>query len=164
MSKRMFQDAEKPEARQVRVAAWLLAALLASVGVGRAAPGDMAAAAESVKGLRLPLQRHPNGRVESLLVAEEAWMTEEGVAAKGGIQLFLMSPEGQTNGIARAVEGTFNPKAKRARCTGPVFLEKEGVTLSGTNMLWDSSVQEITIESNPVLTFTRSGRSAVEGL
>lgn len=164
MAKRMFQEAIDLKTRHARAAAWLLAALLACAGVGRAAPGDMPASAESVKGLRLPLQRHPNGRVEALLIAEEAWMTADGVAAKGGIQMFLMSAEGLTNGIARAVEGTFNQKAKTARCVGPVFLEKEGVTLSGTNMLWDSSVNEITIETKPVLTLVRSERSAVEGL
>ena len=164
MTTRTYQKAALGGARRPAAAAWLLAALLVAAGVGSAAPGDMPAMAESVKGLRLPLQRHPNGRVEALLIANEAWMTEDGVAAKGGIEIFLMSPEGLTTGIARAIEGVFDQKAKTARCAGPVFLERAGVTLSGTNMLWDSSAQEIVIETKPVLTLERSGRSAVEGL
>ncbi|MGI5870180.1 MAG: hypothetical protein ACOX9C_12155 [Kiritimatiellia bacterium] len=158
MMKRMSQAQVDRLARRALVAACLLAV----VCLGRVATG-VPVAAESVKGLRLPLQRHANGRVQTLLIAEEAWMTEEGVAAKGGIQMFLMSPEGLTNGIAFAEEGTFNQKAKTARCIGPVLLKKEGLTLSGTNMLWDSSANEIIIESKPVLTITRSGRSVVEG-
>lgn len=135
--------------------------VLCSLVMGELAAMELPDLAESVRGLRVPLQRHENGRVGAMLTAQEARMIEGGISGHGGIEVLLLRDDGITNGIARAREGIFLQNEKRAKCKGAVYLEKEGVTLVGTNMLWDAAAQEITVEQQPVLTLQRDAERGV---
>ena len=97
--KKSTGDAEKC------LTAWLFAAVIGLVSVfvvGSAVAQNMTPTAQTIEGLRLPLQRHENGRVQSMLVADRAWMTDNGVSGEGNIRVFMMSEDGTTNGVAGA--------------------------------------------------------------
>lgn len=117
-----------------------------------------------VEGLRLPLLRHDNGRVEAMLLADKAWMTDAGVSAEGNLTVYLMTEDGRTNGVARAEKGSFNQKSRIAQCTGAVMMEKDGTRLSGTDMVWMADSNKVWIVNHAMLVLDRGGRSAIEGL
>ena len=148
----------------------LLSALLAFAALagGALAQLDVAATGDQrVSNLRLPLQRHPNGRVKELFLAKEAEMTPDGrFVVDGGLLLLLLDENGATNGIGRGVRGFYDRGSNYAECIGPVSLElrTKGVLLEGTNMVWNSAETLLRIPTNAVLTLSRGGRSAVEAL
>ena len=135
---------------------------------GALAQFDVAATGDQrVSNLRLPLQRHPNGRVKELFLAKEAEMTPDGrFAVDGGLLLLLLDENGATNGIGRGVRGFYDRGSNYAECIGPVSLElrAKGVLLEGTNMVWNSEETLLRIPTNAVLTLSRGGRSAVDAL
>ena len=148
----------------------LLPALLALAALagGALAQLDVAATGDQrVSNLRLPLQRHPNGRVKELFLAKEGEMTPDGrFVVDGGILVLLLDEDGSTNGVGRGVRGWYDRASNRAECIGPVPLElrTKGVLLEGTNMVWDSAANLLAIRTNAVLTLSRGGKSAVEAL
>ncbi len=138
--------------------------LISVFAVASAVAQGITPTAQKIEGLRLPLQRHENGRVQSMLLADRAWMTDVGVSGEGNIRVFMMSEDGTTNGVAGAERGDFNQKEMTANCYGRVYLEKDGVKLSGTNLYWVAKLNIVRIETNAVLVLDRGGKSAVEGL
>jgi hypothetical protein len=144
------------------LAAALLLAGAASAQLDVAGTGD-----QRVANLRLPLQRHPNGRVKELFLANRAEMTPEGrFLVDGGLTLLLLDETGATNGVGRGVRGFYDRGSNYAECIGPVSLElrTKGVLLEGTNMVWNSDETLLRIPTNAVLTLHRGGKSAVEAL
>ena len=151
-----------------RRAALRAAFALALLAGGALAQFDIAGTGDQrVSSLRLPLQRHPNGRVKELFLAREAEMRPDGrFEASGGILFLLLDENGATNGIGRGVRGFYDRGSNYAECIGPVSLElrTKGVLLEGTNMVWNSAETLLRIPTNAVLTLSRGGRSAVEAL
>lgn len=151
-----------------RRAALRTAFALALLAGGALAQLDVATAGgQRVSNLRLPLQRHPNGRVKELFLAKEAEMTPDGrFEVDGGLLLLLLDENGATNGIGRGVRGFYDRGSNYAECIGPVSLElrAKGVLLEGTNMVWNSEETLLRIPTNAVLTLSRGGKSAVDAL
>jgi hypothetical protein len=151
-----------------RRAALRAAFALALLAGGALAQFDVAGTGDQrVSNLRLPLQRHPNGRVKELFLAKEAEMTPDGrFVVDGGLLLLLLDENGATNGVGRGVRGFYDRGSNYAECIGPVSLElrAKGVLLEGTNMVWNSAETLLRIPTNAVLTLSRGGRSAVEAL
>lgn len=151
-----------------RRAALRAAFALVLLAGGALAQFDIAGTGDQrVSNLRLPLQRHPNGRVKELFLAREAEMRPDGrFEASGGILFLLLDENGATNGIGRGVRGFYDRGSNYAECIGPVSLElrAKGVLLEGTNMVWNSAETLLRIPTNAVLTLSRGGRSAVESL
>lgn len=125
---------------------------------------------QKVKNLRIPLQRHANGRVKEMAIAEEAFVTPEGVyRAEKSFQVFFLDSEGCTNGVLRTQNAEFKPNAltnATASAQGPIRLdfEPKGVTLAGTDLTWKALTRTITIHTNAVLTIAQQGRSTIRGL
>ena len=126
------------------------------------------AAQESVRhagvfdGLKLPLKRHANGKIEIFLSADRAWFDADTVSAEGNISVLLLSETGATNGVIRAVRGDFNRSDMTAFCPGPVMMQKDGVCIFGENFRWNAEKQRAIIETNAVLTVARKGKSLIE--
>ncbi len=117
-------------------------------------------AGQRVTDLKLPLQRHENGRVKELFLAREASIDEQGrFCADGGMRLLLLDDTGATSGVARAVSGWYDRAENTARCEGPVFLDllSRGVSLAGTNLDWRSGISLARLERDAVLTLRRGG-------
>ena len=158
-------------ARRSGAAALLAAAAVALAAVGPAAGAsgggapDLAMhAGQTVTGLRLPLKRHPgNGRVKELVVADRAMVDADGIVrAEGRIQLLEFNEDGTTNTLAAGRSGFFDPKRNYAECHGPVAFLRPGIVLTGTNLVWNSSINILRIETNAVLRIDRGGRSVVD--
>lgn len=124
-----------------------------------------ASTTQTVEGIRLPLQRHANGRTQVLLTAGRARILGEAGEVEGGIRLFIMTETGETNGVAHAERGVFDlsEHARTADCHGPVSLNMDGIRLSGTNLHWSADAMTIRIETNAVLELDRGGMSMVRG-
>lgn len=117
---------------------------------------------EMMEGIVMPLQRYPDGKVKTLLTADRARMQAGGrIAIEGNLRVTLMSETGTTNGVAKAEKGYYSPREEKAECFGPVYLEKDGVSITGTNMVWISRLNMVRIETNAVLTLHRKGESIV---
>ena len=152
-------------------AAFALVALVAD-GVRAADPGELsvhnlaAQAGQVMDGIRLTLKRHPNnGRVKELLTADQARVDDEGVVhVAGAIRLLAFDENGNTNSVAAGRDGFFDPRVNYAECHGPVAFIRPGIVLTGTNLVWNSKINILRIETNAVLRIQRRGRSTVEAL
>ena len=152
-------------------AAFALVALVAD-GVRAADPGELsvhnlaAQAGQVMDGIRLTLKRHPNnGRVKELLTADQARVDDEGVVhVAGAIRLLAFDENGNTNSVAAGRDGFFDPRENYAECHGPVAFIRPGIVLTGTNLVWNSKINILRIETNAVLRIQRRGRSTVEAL
>ncbi len=164
VKRRRKEDTGNAEKRRTAWPFAVVALLVSAFVAGSAVAQSIAPTAQTIEGLKLPLQRHENGRVQSMLVADRAWMTDNGVSGEGNIRVFMMSEDGTTNGVAGAERGDFNQKDMTADCYGRVYLEKSGVKLSGTNLHWVAKLNIVRIETNAVLVLDRGGKSAVEGI
>ncbi len=119
-----------------------------------------------ITNIRLPIQRHENGRVKELFRADQASVGKDGTYhAAGNVRVIAYDENGEQEGEARADRAAYNPEKNTAVCEGPVFfsLDKKGVTLSGTNLTWMSELFLVRIETNAVLRLHRTG-STVEAL
>lgn len=152
-------------------AAFALVALVAD-GVRAADPGELSVhnlasqAGQVMDGIRLTLKRHPNnGRVKELLTADQARVDDEGVVhVAGAIRLLAFDENGNTNSVAAGRDGFFDPRENYAECHGPVAFIRPGIVLTGTNLVWNSKINILRIETNAVLRIQRRGRSTVEAL
>ena len=131
---------------------------------GGAAPDLADQAGQTVTGLRLPLKRHAtSGRVKELVAAGRARVDEDGIVrVDGGIRLVEFNEDGTTNSLASGECGFFDPKRNYAECHGPVAFRRPGIDLEGTNLVWNSSINIVSIETNAVLRIRRGGRSVVD--
>jgi hypothetical protein len=136
----------------------MLPALLFSAAPAPSPPPD----AQVIEGLKLPLKRHANGKVQAFLTASRAWMTAGGITAEGDLKVYLFAEDGSTNGVARAVKGVFDNKSSTLFCPGTVIMEKESVRIAGENLLWESDKNRATIQTNAVLVIDRGGKSLID--
>ena len=104
-----------------------------------------------IGGLKLPLKRHANGKVEVFLSADKAWFDADTVSAEGNICVLMLSEDGTTNGTIRAVKGEFNRTEMTAFCQGPVMMNKDPVCIMGEDFRWDAEKEKAVIEKNAVL-------------
>ena len=90
-------------------------------------------------------------------------MDEDGIVrVDGGIRLVEFNEDGTTNSLASGECGFFDPKRNYAECHGPVAFRRPGIDLEGTNLVWNSSINIVSIETNAVLRIRRGGRSVVD--
>lgn len=121
---------------------------------------------QSGTNVRFPLQRHPNGRVKELFLAESATITTGGLfRVDGELTVLLLDEEGATNGIARARDAVYDRDRNIARSEGPVHLAlvAKGITLGGTNLVWNGEGTNtvVSIERDAVLTLHRGGETSL---
>lgn len=149
------------------VATAAILALSCVVGPASARTVDATLRGQSVTDLRLPLQRHENGRVKELFSADTARIDETGlVHASGSLVLLMLDENGATNGLATAEAGVYDPADNSAHCTGKVHFElpPKGVSLDGTDFTWRSEDTLLCVETNATLVLWRDGRSSIDAL
>ena len=155
----------RPAAPLALLAAALLSALAADGARAQAPAAPLSNyGGQRVNGLRYPVRRHPNGRVREIALANSAMVTEDGrYVVDDRLTLLFFDENGETNGVATAESGEYDPAAGRAHCSGPVLLDlrDRGVRLTGTNMTWASALSAVRIETNAVLTLRFGGESVV---
>ena len=142
-------------------AAFALVALVAD-GVRAADPGEL-----SVHRCTRCLACSLHGRMleKELLTADQARVDDEGVVhVAGAIRLLAFDENGNTNSVAAGRDGFFDPRENYAECHGPVAFIRPGIVLTGTNLVWNSKINILRIETNAVLRIQRRGRSTVEAL
>ena len=93
-----------------------------------------------------------NGLTNEIVKADTCRMTDdETVTAYGDLIIYMISNEGKVTGVDNAEKGIFNMKEMSGFCEGPVSLEKDGNSLRGRNMRWNSNSNVFKIDSNAVL-------------
>jgi hypothetical protein len=147
----------------------LLVAALAVAGViageaqdhlPTASPVDLVDAIDNV---RVPLQKHENGRVKALLRARKATLPPTGIVEAEGVRVELFDELGVLDGIMTAENATIDQRRGRGRGTGAVRFEHRGVSIEGIGITWASNESLIRIESNAVVQLEREGQTLLEG-
>lgn len=118
---------------------------------------------DAIDNVRVPLQKHANGRVKALLRARKANLPPSGVVQAEGVRVELFDELGVLNGIMTAENATVDQRRGRGRGTGAVRFEHRGVSIEGIGLTWESNESLVRIESNAVVTLERGGDTVLEG-
>lgn len=116
-----------------------------------------------VENFRLPLEKHPDGRVKTLLNAKRAGMKPDGTVAAEQIRIEMYAATGALAGVLRAEDADIDQVNGRGSGKGDVLLERQGVKISGTGLTWIGRDSIVRIESNAVVELDRSGKTLAEG-
>jgi hypothetical protein len=149
----------------MRVTGGVLAALLLLAGLVWVAADQprVAAVAEVIENVRVPLMRHQNGRVKAMLHARAARMqTAEQVTAEG-VRVTLYDELEVPEGVMTAERAAIDQRRGKGRGEGAVRFQHRGVLIKGTGLTWDANISLLVIETNVVVELERGGKTLAEG-
>lgn len=146
-------------------AGWIVALLAVGLAASRGQEAEQAPSAliDAVDNVRVPLQKHENGRVKALLRARTASLPPSGLVVAEGVRIELFDELGVPEGIMTAENATVDQRRGRGHGTGAVRFEQRGVSIEGIGMTWQSNESLVRIESNAVVRLERKGASLLEG-
>ena len=159
-----------PPRRLGLVAAALAVAALA--GAPLLAPAQVANIIENFKAT---LQRHPNGRVKTMLTAAHAELPPDGTIHGTDVHVIVCDEEGNLTAELQGETIVVDQEAKTGHCPGAASFERHaprrrgdtvvenGVSIAGYNVVWSGNDNQLVINSNAVVTIFREGRTLVEG-
>ena len=116
-----------------------------------------------VENFRVPLEKHANGRVKSLLHARRARMLPDGTIAADQLRIEIYDATGALTGAVRAEDAVVDQVRRVGSGKGPVRMDRQGVTISGVGLTWTGSESLVRIESGAVVELERFGKTLVEG-
>lgn len=116
-----------------------------------------------VENFRVPLEKHANGRVKTLLHARRAGMRPEGAIAAEQLRIELYDAGGNLTGVLRAEDAVVDQARRSGAGQGPVRLERQGLVISGIGLTWTGAENLVRIESEAVVELERFGQTLVEG-
>ena len=148
-------------------------ALLAALAI---APFLARAQIENViDNFRATLQRHPNGRVKTMLTADRAVLPPDGTIHGTNVRLISCDDEGNLTAELQTGSIVVNQQAKTGHCPYEATFERHaprrrgdavvenGVGISGYDVVWRGEENILVINSNAVVTIYREGKTLVDG-
>lgn len=159
-----------PQRRLALAAAALVAAALA--GAPLLAPAQVA---NVIENFRATLQRHPNGRVKTMLTASHAELPPDGTIHGTDVHVIMCDEEGNLTGELQGDVVVVDQEAKTGHCPGAASFEhhaprrrgdamvENGVSIAGRDVVWRGNDNQIVINSNAVVTIFREGKPLVDG-
>jgi len=115
-----------------------------------------------VENVRIPLEKHPNGRVKALLIAKRAQVPSSGAIHASDVFVELYSETGAFDGLLKTEGLTMNPATREAYDPRSAHFEYKGVTISGVGIAWNDEKQTIRLESNVVMQITLGEGSLIK--
>lgn len=114
-------------------------------------------AAMPVENMSLPIAHHPGGQVRAMLKAVQALLpaNDSGYVRAKDVVVELYDPAGQLEGIFITDSCIYDRKTESGYCEGKVRIERRGVHITGTNMVWNLSSRSAKILSQPEVRFNR---------
>lgn len=136
--------------------------------------------ADAGMGYRIPLERHSNGRIKTYLKSNgRGWRLGKGgftfksendflsalFALDGGFVVSMYNSKGEKLYQFTGDKAVGSVKDKVGRCFGPVSLESEDITMSGTNMIWRAdSEKKVIVESDVRIEIRNLKKITIKGL
>lgn len=154
----------------------LAALVLAVTAVLAAAPLLVGAEAQTIiENLKSSLQRHPNGRVRTLLTAARAELPDEDTIHGFDVELTVYTPDGELQSRLESDEVIIDKTHSRGHCPGSASFERHsptkrgetaeenGVSISGRDVWWTGDESRLSISNDVVLVIYREGKTIAEG-
>ncbi len=116
-----------------------------------------------IENFRVPVEKHENGQVKTMLHAKRAAMRGVGVIEAEQVRIEMYGADGTLETVITAESATVDQRRGRGTGRGPVRLERKDVTISGVGLTWISSENSVRIESEAMVELDREGRTLVEG-
>ena len=138
------------------------------------------AAAQSLTGavqkFKATLQRHPNGRVRTQLIAGSATGTADNRVHATDVKIFILTPEGEIECQLESDVVDIDIEAKKGHCPNHVSFERhtphdrnseeyleDGVSIEGDDVDWLGESNQLIGNSNAVIHIYRDGKTLAEG-
>ena len=114
-------------------------------------------AAMPVENMALPIAHHPGGQVRAMLKAVKALLpaNDSGYVRGQDVVIELYDPTGLLEGIFITDTCIYDRKTESGYCEGKVRIERRGVHITGTNMVWNLNNRSAKILSRPEVRFNR---------
>ena len=154
-----------------RRAAWLAAGALLC-----AAPLLFGAEAQTIiENLKSSLQRHPNGRVRTLLTAERAELPDDDTIHGFNVELTVYTPDGELQSRLESDEVIIDKSRNTGHCPGSASFERHaptkrgaaveenGVSIAGRDVYWVGDASRLSVSNDVVLVIYRQGKTIAEG-
>lgn len=122
----------------------MLVAVVLLAGSGSAQTEDM-----PIKDLRLPLERFEDGRIKAQLVAATALVpvSEKKAVTATGVKVEFYKEDGKLDGVLNAEDCEYNRKSGDIHSDKAIYIEREGVTITGKGFDCDTQKQTVNIRS-----------------
>ena len=148
------------------------------LGIALAAVLPLVAAEQAqtvIENLKSTLQRHPNGRVKTLLEASRAELPSEDIIHGFDVSIRVFTPEGDLEAVLETGEVILDKTHNEGICPGETSFERHaarrrgdaveenGIAISGSVVRWIGEENKLSINSNAVVTIFREGKSIAEG-
>ena len=159
-----------PPRRMVMAAALLAASILAAVPLLA-----IEEAQTVIENLQSTLQRHPNGRVKTLLAASRAELPDENTIHGYNVSISIFTADGLLEAFLETDEVIINKEHNEGVCPGSASFERHaprrrgeafeenGISISGNQVRWVGEENTLSINSNATVTIYREGKSIAEG-
>ena len=110
-----------------------------------------------VENMSLPIAHHPGGQVRALLKAVHALLpaSDSDYVRARDVVIELYDPAGLLEGIFITDTCIYDRKTESGYCEGKVRIERRGVHITGTNMVWNLNNRSAKILSRPEVRFNR---------
>ena len=128
-----------------------------------------------IENLKSTLQRHPNGRVKTLLTADRAELPDENTIHGHNVTITIYTPDGLLEAFLETDEVIIDKEHNEGTCPGSASFERHaprrrgetfeenGISISGNQVRWVGEENKLSIESNATVTIYREGKSIAEG-
>ncbi|MBN1511528.1 MAG: hypothetical protein JXB13_05895 [Phycisphaerae bacterium] len=111
--------------------------------------------ASPIDNLALPLEHHENGAVRTLLRADHALVPPRGLIRATRVTTEWFDQDRRPMGVIKADRCLYDRQQQRGVCLGSVQLERQGLSMQGSNVLWISSEQLVKVFSDAQVRFNR---------
>jgi hypothetical protein len=117
-----------------------------------------------MKGVRAPLDFHPDGKPKAVLYADLARVPPEGDVTAEGVRVEFLDANGQVEATARTEMATFSRQSKRVVSDSRVAVEKGGVAISGKGWDWSADDKAVKIRKDVKVVIRNESAQASGGL
>ncbi len=165
---------DSPLSSPPRRPGWIAAAL-AAVVLAIAPLLAPAQVANIIENFKATLQRHPNGRVKTMLTAAHAELPPDGTIHGTDVHVIVCDEDGNLTAELKSDTVVVDQAAKTGHCPNEASFERHaprrrddsvaenGVSIAGYNVFWSGNDNQIVINSNAVVTIFREGKTIAEG-
>ncbi|MDD5708861.1 MAG: hypothetical protein PHR35_23340 [Kiritimatiellae bacterium] len=100
-----------------------------------------------VENLALPIAHHPNGRTRAQIRAARAFVPTEGYIRAHDVVVEMYASDGRLEAVFIAENCIYDRESGGGYCEGKVRIERQGVRVTGVDMIWQSQAESARIMS-----------------
>jgi hypothetical protein len=129
-------------------------ALRPETGLASEVPADL----RPMQGFQYPIEIHENGKVKTLIVAGEVIPGDpkDAIHARR-VRVEFFDEAGRATGLIKVDECRYWRDKGRVESDSDIYLDKDGILITGRGLEWTIKEQRIIIRENVKIVLTRSG-------